>query len=187
MIIIVGLGNPGEKFENTRHNVGFEVIDKIQKENGFPDFAFSKKLNAEISEGILNQEKTILAKPNTFMNSSGQSVKALKQYYKKAKKAKKAKLIIIHDDIDILLGKIKISESSGSAGHKGVQSIIDSLRTKNLQRIRIGIMPKKGKPTETEKFVLKKFTKKEKEVISKVIAKIADTIKTIVENETGNS
>ncbi len=181
MIIVVGLGNPGEKLKNTRHNVGFEAIDKIQRENCFSDFSFSRKLNAEISEGILNQEKTILAKPQTFMNSSGQSVKALKQYYKKAK------LIIVHDDIDILLGKIKISENSGSAGHKGVQSIIDSLGTKNFQRIRIGIMPERGKPTETEKFVLKKFTKKEKETINKAVAKIIETIKIILEHEAGNS
>ncbi len=163
MIIIIGLGNPGEKFKETRHNIGFEVLDKIKEKNDFPDFSFSKKFNAQISKGILDQEKTILAKPETFMNSSGESVKALSQYYKKAK------LIIVHDDIDIVLGEIKESNNSGSAGHKGVQSIIDTIRTKDFKRIRIGILPKKGKPKEIERFVLKRFTKKEKQIIKKTI------------------
>ncbi len=174
MIIIIGLGNPEEKFKDTRHNIGFEVLDKIKGENDFPDFAFSKKFNAQISKGILNQEKTILAKPQTFMNSSGKSAKALTQYYKKAK------LIIVHDDIDILLGKVKFSKDSGSAGHRGVESIIDNLGTKDFMRLRIGIVPIKGKPKETEKFVLKKFTKKEKETIQKIIEEISKTVKKLI-------
>lgn len=174
MIIIIGLGNPGEKFKDTRHNIGFKVLDKIKEENDFPDFAFSKKFNAQISEGILNQEKTILAKPQTFMNSSGKSAKALTQYYKKAK------LIIVHDDIDILLGKVKFSKDSGSAGHKGVESVINNLGTKDFMRLRIGIVPIKGKPKETEKFVLKKFTKKEKEIIKKIIKEISETVKKLI-------
>ncbi len=173
-MIIVGLGNPGKNLKGTRHNLGFEVLDKIKEKNNFPDFTFSKKFNAQISKGILNQEKTILAKPQTFMNSSGKSVKALTQYYKKAK------LIIVHDDIDILLGKIKISDGSSSAGHKGVQSVIDAIKTKNFKRIRIGILPEKGKPKETEKFVLKKFTKKEKEIIQKIIEEISETVKKLI-------
>lgn len=166
MIIIIGLGNPGEKFKDTRHNIGFEVLNKIKEENDFPDFAFSKKFNSQVSKGILNQEKTILAKPQTFMNSSGKSVKALTQYYKKAK------LIIVHDDIDILLGKVKFSKDSGSAGHKGVESVINNLGTKDFMRLRIGIVPLKGKPLETEKFVLQKFTQKERLVIKNTILNI---------------
>jgi PTH1 family peptidyl-tRNA hydrolase len=181
MIIIIGLGNPGEKFKDTRHNIGFEVLDKIKEENDFPDFAFSKKFNAQISEGILNQEKTILAKPQTFMNSSGKSAKALTQYYKKAK------LIIVHDDIDILLGKVKFSKDSGSAGHKGVESVINNLGTKDFMRLRIGIVPIKGKPKETEKFVLKKFTKKEKEIIKEAVNKTVQEINQMSEHEIGNS
>ena len=175
MIIIIGLGNPGQEFKNTRHNIGFEVLDKIKEENDFPDFAFSKKFIAQISEGILNQEKTILAKPQTFMNDSGKSVKQLTDYYK----IKEKDLIVIHDDIDVALGKIKISEDSSSAGHKGVQSIIDAIGTKDFKRIRIGILPEKGKPEETEKFVLKRFTKKEKEIIQKIIKDIGKDIKKI--------
>lgn len=180
-MIIVGLGNPGKEFKNTRHNIGFEVLDKIKEKNDFPDFTFSKKFNAQISKGILNQEKTILAKPQTFMNSSGKSVKVLMQYYKKAK------LIIVHDDIDIPLRQSKIVESGGSAGHKGVQSIIDAMKTKNFKRIRIGILPEKGKPLETERFVLKKFTKKEKGIIKETIKKIAEEISQIPEHEISNS
>lgn len=163
MKIIVGLGNPGEKFEGTRHNLGFAVLNKMQKENKFPNFSLNKKLKTEISEGILNEEKIILAKPQTFMNLSGGAVSLLMKYYKKGE------LIIIHDDVDIALGKIKESNNSGSAGHKGVQSIIDSLKTKEFKRIRIGILPQKGKPSDIDKFVLKKFSETEEKIIKEII------------------
>jgi len=171
-MIIVGLGNPGEKFKNTRHNLGFEVLDEIQQENGFPEFSFAEKFKAEISQGIINGEKTILVKPQTFMNTSGESVKLLINYYK----LKESDLIVIHDDIDIPLGEVKVSGDSGSAGHKGVLSIIDAIGTKDFKRIRIGILPTKGKPSETEKFVLKKFTKKEKTIIQETIEDIKKLI-----------
>jgi len=163
MKIIVGLGNPGDKFQDTRHNVGFMVLDQIKEKNDFSDFSYSEKFKAETSRGSLEKNALILAKPQTFMNNSGESIKSLIKYYKLDASC----LIVIHDDIDIELGKIKISRDSGSAGHKGVQSIIDSLKTNSFTRIRMGILPVKGKPAETEKFVLKKFTKQEKEIIKK--------------------
>jgi len=163
MKIIVGLGNPGQKFKGTRHNVGFRILEKIQKENDFPKFSLNKKLKSEISEGILDGEKTILTKPQTFMNISGSVFPLLMKYYKKGT------LTVLHDDIDIALGKIKKSDNSGSAGHKGVQSIIDNLKTKKFKRIRIGILPKKGKPKNIDKFVLKKFSKTEEKIIKETI------------------
>ncbi len=177
MKMIVGLGNPGKKFKETRHNLGFMVLDQIKEKNKFPDFSYSEKLKAEISQGSFGKNKLILAKPQTLMNSSGESIKSLIKYHKLDASC----LIVIHDDVDIELGKIKISQDSGSAGHKGVQSIIDSLKTKGFTRIRIGILPEKGKPAKTERFVLKKFTKKEKEIIKEAINKAIKEIVLIAE------
>jgi len=179
MLIIVGLGNPGEKFKNTRHNVGFMALDKIKEKNDFPDFGLSKKFQAEISEGSWNNDKVVLAKPQTFMNGSGKVVKLLVNYYKPTENG----LVIVHDDIDILIGKVKFSKDSGSAGHKGVQSIIDVLKRKDFARLRIGILPQKGKPQKTDEFVLQKFSQKEKEVIEKIIEFIGEAIKNENNNE----
>ena len=161
MAIIIGLGNPGKKYTNTPHNIGFEVIDKFAKGNNFPEFKLSKKFNALISES----NKTILAKPETFMNNSGKSVRAITIFYKTKN------IIIIHDDIDLILGDMKISKNSGSAGHKGVQSIIKELGSQDFTRIRIGIQPPKNKPGNIEKYVLQKFKKKQRELLKPVIPK----------------
>ncbi len=190
MILIIGLGNPGKKYQKTRHNIGFRIIDEFQKENNFPEFKLSKKFNSLISENILYDKKIILAKPQTFMNNSGKAVKImidnLSLITKTAKtfltpEAKKiAKgLIIIHDDIDLTFGKIKISENRGSAGHKGVQSIIDTLKTKNFIRFRIGIKQIKAeqKTIPTERFVLQKFTKQEEQTLKQIIKKTCEGIK----------
>ena len=130
-ILIVGLGNPGKKYEKTRHNVGFRVIDELEKE--------------------IFDENIILFKPQAFMNNSGRTVKKFFQN----SKLKTQNLIVVHDDIDLLLGKIRISKNSSSGGHKGIQSIIDTLGTKNFTRIRIGIRPKFK--CNTERFVLEKI------------------------------
>ena len=150
MIIIVGLGNPGRKYRNTRHNIGFQVVDEFARENKFPEFKLSKKFNSLISE----KNNIVLAKPQTFMNESGKAVKKMT-----------GELIVVHDDIDLPLGKVRISKARGAAGHKGVESIIKEIGTKDFTRFRIGISPKTGKPKNVEKFVLQKFTKQEKEII----------------------
>jgi len=155
MFLIVGLGNPGKKFEKTRHNVGFRVVNEFAKKNNFPDFKISKKFNALISEGEFNNEKVILAKSQTFMNLSGKAVKKLVSSFR----FQVSGLWVVHDDIDLPLGKIRIVKNRGSAGHKGVESIIKELGTKNFVRFRIGILPKTGKPKNLEKFVLQKPSK----------------------------
>jgi len=170
MVLIVGLGNPGQKFEKTRHNLGFRALDEFLKEFDFPFFKFSRKFNAEISEGFLNGGKIILAKPQTFMNNSGKAVKSL------TLNLKPETLIVVHDDIDLPLGEIKISKNRGSAGHKGVQSIIDALKTKDFNRVRIGICPKTGKSKNVEKFVLQNFTKQEEEILKEIIPKTIDLL-----------
>jgi PTH1 family peptidyl-tRNA hydrolase len=168
MKIIVGLGNPGKKFEKTRHNLGFMVLDRFARKNKFPKFKMKKEFLAEISEKKIGKEKIILAKPQTFMNSSGNSVKLLTRTFNLEPK----NLFVIHDDLDIPFGKIKISFGRGSAGHKGVQSIIDGLKTKNFFRFRIGIKPKQNYITlysSIENFVLGKFDKNERKILEEII------------------
>ena len=169
--IVVGLGNPGEKFDKTRHNAGFMALDFFAKQNNFPEFEFSKKFNAIVSQkdnsDILQNNRVILAKPQTFMNESGKAVSAI------LKKSKENMLVVIHDDIDLPLGTIKISKDSGSGGHKGVASIIEHLGTKAFTRIRIGICPPNGKPEKVELFVIQKFTEEEMAILQPVFIKIA--------------
>ena len=167
MKLIIGLGNPGEEYKKTRHNAGFLAVNKIADNFQFPVSSFQSKFNAEISQGIIDDEKIILAKPQTFMNNSGQTVKAIVDYYK----IKPENIIVIQDDLDILLGEYKISKNKNSGGHKGVQSIIDYLGTKDFIRIRIGIMTE-NKKTPTEKFVLEGFSEEEMKVVEGVIEEV---------------
>jgi len=165
MILIVGLGNPGKKLQKTRHNLGFQAVDEFKRKNNLPDFRLKKKLNSLITEGKFDNRKVILAKPQTFMNNSGFAVKSLIHFYK----IKPQNVVVIHDDIDLPLGKIKIVKNRGSAGHKGVESIIGALRTKDFVRFRLGIQPKNGKPKKVENFVLQNFSKKEEKIIKKIL------------------
>jgi len=146
------------------------------------------KLKALISEGIFNNEKILLAKPQTFMNLSGQAVKALSTYYK----INPQNIWIIHDDIDLPLGKIKISQNISSAGHKGVQSIIDSLGTKDFVRFRVGIKQIANRKSQIaklqlktknlERFVLERFTKEEEKRISQIIKKTTNALLVALED-----
>lgn len=169
MILIIGLGNPGKKYIYTRHNIGFQAVDEFAKENNFPEFRLSKKFNALVSENVLNEKKIILVKPQTFMNQSGKAVKSLTNFYKITRPGRVVGLVVVHDDIDLPLGKIRISKNRGAAGHKGVESIIKEIGTKNFTRFRIGISPKIGKPKNVEKYVLQKFDKEEEKIIKQVI------------------
>lgn len=182
MILIVGLGNPGEKYKKTRHNLGFRVVDELQKIHGFSDWQIKKKFRAEISEGVINGQKTILAKPQTFMNDSGLAVRKIVTNYKLSAYAKTSadkpttNLFVVHDDLDIELGKIKLAENRGSAGHKGVQSIIDNLGTKSFVRIRLGIKPQEKEIKNVERFVLQKFDKQEEIIIKETIKQACQII-----------
>ncbi len=151
MILIIGLGNPGKKYEKTRHNIGFRVIDALENE--------------------ISDENIILFKPQTFMNQSGKAVKSLIAY----RKLPSANLWIIHDDVDLPLGTIRVSQNVSSAGHKGVESIIRELGTKDFIRFRIGVQNKSKENAES--FVLKKFTKEEEKIIEKIIKKATEIIK----------
>jgi PTH1 family peptidyl-tRNA hydrolase len=179
MKLIVGLGNPGKKFEKTRHNLGFLVVESLKsKIKSFSDWKKSKKFLSEISEGKINSERVILVKPQTFMNNSGKAVKSLIRNFllNKAMAELSRHLFIIHDDIDIPIGKFKISIGRGPAGHKGVQSIIDEIGTKNFVRFRIGIKPNSKCKMQNAKlkfkiqdFVLEEFNEKKGGILKEVI------------------
>ena len=170
MIIIIGLGNPGAQYKNTRHNVGFMAVDEFAKKNDFPEFKLQKKSRTEISEKIIDEEGVVLAKPQTFMNESGKAVKVLTAQTEE----KMADLIVIHDDIDLPIGKIKIVKERGSAGHKGVESIIQNISNDGLIRIRIGIGSENK--VDAMKIVLKNFSSDEQKVIDQVFQKTAEAL-----------
>ena len=171
IFLITGLGNPGRRYKKTRHNVGFRIIDEFQKENGFPKFKPAKKFQAEISEGILGSKKVILAKPQTYMNTSGIAVRLLLGFYKISPE----NLIVIHDELDLPIGEIKLSKDSGSAGHNGIKSIIQEISTQNFTRLRIGIKPD-SEISEYKDFVLKKFSKNEEQILNPVLKKACQMI-----------
>lgn len=175
MLLIIGLGNPGKKYIKTRHNAGFMALDKLQKSWDFPDFKMEKKFNAEISKN----SKIILVKPQTFMNDSGASIRAFLDFYKLTSDD----ILVIHDDLDISLGKYKIAQDSRSAGHNGVQNIIDALGTQKFRRLRIGIAKppeeKKSCPISGHDYVLGKFSSKEIKVVEKVLEEVLEEIKKI--------
>ena len=186
MKLIIGLGNPGEEYEKTRHNIGFLTIDHLRLTiNTFSNWKYEKKLEAEISRGHIASccEDVILAKPQTFMNNSGRAVKLLTTYYLLLT----SDLLVLHDDLDLELGTLKLSYGSGSAGHNGVQSIIDTLGTKDFWRLRIGIGPRPQSPSlklreggesydDTTKFVLKRFPRTQTAAVKKSIEKAVGAI-----------
>ena len=170
MHLIMGLGNPGEEYNNTRHNVGREIAEAFRKKFDLPDFRFEKKWNAEVTEGKIGKEKIVIALPNTFMNKSGSAAGALARFYN----IKPATVITIHDDADISLGSAKLSFGKRSAGHKGVESIIRALKTNEFWRFRIGIAGKRN--ISAEKIVLKKFTPDEKRLTTKITKKTIEAL-----------
>lgn len=166
MHLVAGLGNPGQEYQNTRHNLGFMTLDLLGSE-------WQEKFDALICKTQISGQDVVLAKPQTFMNLSGKAISQITNFYKIKD------LIVVHDEMDIDLGQIKISQNKNSGGHKGVQSIIDLLGTKEFIRIRIGI----GKSMNpTSEFVLKEFKENEKGLIDQSVKKAADAIEEIIKN-----
>ena len=154
MLLICGLGNPGKKYVNTRHNVGFLLIDNLVKKYNFS--LIKKDKIKELYKGIINRNNTLLIKPLVFMNLSGDPINQTLKYYK----IKKNNLYVIHDDLDLKTAKLKLKIGGSNGGHKGLQSI-DNIIGKQYNRLRIGINHP-GNKNEVSKYVLEKFTKIEK-------------------------
>lgn len=173
MKLIVGLGNPGKEYENTRHNVGFLILDKMQNaniksQNDNVKFKMEKKLNAEIVKINIDDEEILLTKPQTFMNLSGEAVQKIVQFYK----IKPEDIIVVCDDINLEIGQVRIRKGGSDGGHNGLKSIIAHLGS-DFWRIRVGV----GKNTiPAEAYVLQKFPINEQETILKTIDKTADLL-----------
>ncbi|MFH1173111.1 MAG: aminoacyl-tRNA hydrolase [bacterium] len=179
MKLIVGLGNPDKKYFKTRHNAGFLVLDLLQKElPAFSAWTENQKFQSLIATGRINNEKIILAKPLTYMNNSGQAVRVLVDYYQ----IKPEDIYLVHDDIDISLGQLKIKKTGSAAGHKGIQSVIDQLKTSDFTRLRVGIQPLAGKRQTADKLVLKKFGLLEKKTIKQGLVETVEKLKEIIQS-----
>src|SRR3989338_8015283 len=179
--LIIGLGNPGPEYEKTRHNVGRDIVLSWQKKNELADFNENKKMFALISENKIGKNKVILALPETFMNNSGKAVAALIKFYKI--KPDLNSVIIIHDDMDIPAGKMKISVNKSAGGHKGVASVLRALKTENVTRFRIGTWKaKKWHERDLNKLVVAKFSPSEQLLLKKSM-KMAGEALTLAANE----
>jgi peptidyl-tRNA hydrolase, PTH1 family len=172
--LVVGLGNPGREYRDTRHNVGFMVIDQLTQSLGTPLSRMQAK--ALIGQTEIGGQRVILAKPQTFMNLSGQAVASLVKFYK----LPLTNLLVIHDEIDLPLGTIRIRPSGGSAGQKGLASTIERLGTQEFPRLRIGI----GRPSgrmDAAAYVLQNFSKGEQTVLNQVLDQAQDAVRAFIE------
>ncbi|MCC9825154.1 aminoacyl-tRNA hydrolase [Streptococcus agalactiae] len=168
--MIVGLGNPGSKYNDTKHNIGFMAVDRIVK-NLDVNFTEDKNFKAEIGSDFINGEKIYFIKPTTFMNNSGIAVKALLTYYNISIKD----LIIIYDDLDMEVGKIRFRQKGSAGGHNGIKSIIAHLGTQEFDRIKVGIGRPNGRMTVIN-HVLGKFDKNDEIMISNTLDKVDNAV-----------
>ncbi len=176
MKLIVGLGNPGKKYDKTRHNIGFMVLDEFVKKEKL-NFSLKQKFKGELIQTNIKNEAVILLKPNTFMNLSGESVLAVKQFYNISDED----ILVIYDDLDLACGKIRIKQKGSSGGHNGLKSIINCIGSENFHRLKIGIDRDELIPVID--YVLGKFTKEQKMEISHVITESTETIYDWLDND----
>jgi PTH1 family peptidyl-tRNA hydrolase len=173
MYFIVGLGNPGQKYAKTRHNIGFMAVDRLAEEHRI---SLDRKSDLhESGSGILAGVMVTLVKPLTFMNRSGPAIRQLIDYFREDA----SQLIVIHDDLDIPLGQIRIKSGGGAGGHNGLSSIIDSLLTDRFLRVRLGI----GRPPEkleVAAYVLSSFLTEEREILDRMISTSAQAVREIL-------
>lgn len=159
MKLLVGLGNIGQTYTNTRHNIGFLCIDAFSKTHGFTPWKHEKKFFGSVSFGQIHQEKVLLLKPETFMNLSGKSVGALFQFYKLTPQD----VLLIHDDVDLDFGKTRFRRTGTSGGHNGLKSLFSVLGTQEIARLKLGIKNSAKSCMDTADFVLGHFSPEEKE------------------------
>ncbi len=177
MKLIVGLGNPGREYANTRHNLGFQCISQFAKDHGI---RFSgHRSRSRLGVGQVDGSRVILAKPQTFMNRSGESVGVLVRYYK----LEISDLLVVYDDVDLQLGRIRIREKGSAAGHNGMKSVISHVGSSDFPRIRVGIRPVEAahqEETRIPDFVLSNFTTEEARIIDEVRPRVSRAIECIL-------
>ena len=161
--LIIGLGNPGVEYAYTRHNIGFMVIDALAKEKGIT--SFQKKFNGAYASYMINGEKVYILKPETYMNLSGECIHPFMTYFR----IKQEEILVIYDDLDTKLGRLRLRETGSAGGHNGIKSVISHLGNQEFKRVRVGI----GRPTVGTiiDYVLSSFKKEEEEMVNKVVQK----------------
>jgi PTH1 family peptidyl-tRNA hydrolase len=180
MKLIVGLGNPGRHYVNNRHNVGFKCVDLFAREHGIS--LNQRRARSKLGTGEVANTRIVVAKPQTFMNLSGEAVSALVRRYKLSSQD----ILVIYDDLDLPLGKIRIREKGSSGGHNGLKSIISHLGTQDFPRIRVGIAPAEGSDSGTApevdaiEHVLSDFTDEEKTAMREVYLRVAAAIECVL-------
>ncbi len=180
-ILLVGLGNYPKKYQGTRHNIGFDAIDHlVDRMADFGEWSSKKDLKCELAIGQISDKRVIAMKPTTLMNNSGQAVLAVLAYYK----LKPMDILVIHDDLDINFGQIRIRNGGSSAGHNGIKSIIDSLKSEDFKRLRIGIKNTEISKLDAKDFVLQKFNPIEQKSLKALNNEVASLI---AEYLSGNS
>lgn len=172
MKLVVGLGNPGAKYENTRHNIGFMFLDYLAEQYSAK---FTRKNNYELAEININGEKVFLLKPQTFMNLSGEAVKQVLSFYKLTNDD----LIVIYDDLDMEFGKLRAKYNSSAGGHNGIKNIIAHLHTQEFMRIKFGISNEHKR--DVKSFVLSNFSKQEMSELNQMFDKILSATTTFIE------
>ncbi|HUB93814.1 MAG TPA: aminoacyl-tRNA hydrolase [Verrucomicrobiae bacterium] len=155
-LLIVGLGNPGEEYQDTRHNVGFMCLDHFAQKNDFGSWHLKKELKSEITSQTLGDTRVILCKPQTFMNLSGEAVQAVQHFYK----LNNAQTVVVHDELDVTFGQIRLRSGGSSAGNNGIKSVSQYIG-EEYARMRVGIGPKKPEQIDAADFVLQDFSANE--------------------------
>ncbi len=173
MRVIFGLGNPGKNYEQSRHNIGFGVIDKLSQEHRIELDRYS--CQAWIGEGEIGKEEVFLVKPLTFVNAAGISLLQLRQKHKTSLED----IMVISDDVNLELGKLRLARRGGDGGHKGLRSIIEFLGTEEFPRLRLGIDRPDGK-VELQEYVLGEFTFREKKVIEEAINRASQAVEMVI-------
>lgn len=174
MHLIIGLGNIGREYETTRHNFGFLLLDQIIEDHSFQ--SGSKKFKSEVFAGEISGKKIIALKPQTFMNLSGLAASEAAAFYKIAPE----NILVLHDDVDLALGKVKVKVGGGSAGHNGLKSL-DEMIGKNYMRLRLGVGRPENKEFDTADYVLGKFSKEEMKIVDETNKKISKLIEELLE------
>lgn len=157
-LLIIGLGNPGKEYEGSRHNIGFVCIDDFAHKNNFDPWTLKKDLKAEVTQAKLGDTRVILIKPQTFMNLSGEAVQAVQHFYK----LNNQQTIVVHDELDINFGQIRVRVGGSSAGNNGIKSVTQHAG-EDYARVRVGIGPKKPEQMDTVDFVLQDFSRSEQD------------------------
>jgi PTH1 family peptidyl-tRNA hydrolase len=175
MYLTVGLGNPGSEYENTRHNLGFRVIDELARRQSIS--SLKSKCHSFIAETKIAEHKVIIAQPQTFMNNSGPAVRGLLDWFK----IKIDNLILIYDDVDLEVGQLRVREKGNAGGHHGVESVIASVGTTHFARVRIGI-GRENLTDDVTGYVLENIPASQQETLEEAVIKAADAVEAILTN-----